>query len=280
MFLINPCHQTEGIFTISIGITFVLFFPRSVSNPTSLTGMRYFSKQEAEILHERVIRDDPSKSHKGENITKEEIRSTFTNWRLVAHVLATVTALSPMTALMAYGPQFVGSWGFDRLQANAMMAIGPSIGLFMTVLWGFLADKFGYRGIVALAGMAIWWLFLFLSRLLVNSSDGGARFGVLVIAAAFGGTWHPVNGSWMALNAPTAGERSITMAILIMSANASAIIGSQVFQEDDAPLYIVGWTTIVTLVSVGVIAMGCANMQYWVLNRRLKKAGSLKRYQL
>ena len=65
---------------MSIGIMFVLLFPRSVSNPTSLIGMRYFSKQEAEILHQRVIRDDPSKNHEGENFTKEEIRSTFTNW--------------------------------------------------------------------------------------------------------------------------------------------------------------------------------------------------------
>lgn len=241
--------------------------------------MRYFSKQEAEILHERVIRDDPSKSHKGENITKEEVRSTFTNWRLIPHIIATVAGLSPMSALMAYGPRFVGEWGFGRLRANAMMSIGPSVGLFLTIAWGILADKFGYRGLVAFAGMSIWWLFLFISRLLVNSSNGAARFGVLTVAAAFGGTWHPVNGSWMALNAPTAGERSITMAILIMSANSAGIIGSQLFQAGDAPLYLVGWTMIVLLVSFGLVAMISANLQYWILNRRLVKAGLTKRYQ-
>ena len=257
----------------------MLFFPRSVSNPTSLTGMRYFSKQEAEILHERVIRDDPSKAHKGENITREEVRSTFTNWRLLAHIVATVAGLSPMSALMAYGPRFVGEWGFGRLRANAMMSIGPSVGLFLTVAWGILADKFGSRGLVALAGLFIWWLFLLISRLLVDSDNGAARFGVLTVAAAFGGTWHPVNGSWMALNAPTAGERSITMAILIMSANASGIIGSQIFQERDAPLYFAGWTTIIALVSVGFVAMMFANAQYWFLNRKLKRLGSTKRYQ-
>ena len=264
---------------MTIGITFVLLFPRSVSNPTSLFGMRYFSKQEAEILHERVIRDDPSKNHQGENITKEEARSTFTNWRLITHIIATIAGLSPMSALMAYGPRFVGEWGFGRLRANAMMSIGPSIGLFLTVAWGFLADKFGYRGLVALAGLFNWWLFLFISRLLVNSPNGAARFGVLTVAAAFGGTWHPVNGSWMALNAPTAGERSITMAILIMSANSAGIIGSQLFQEGDGPLYVRGWTMIVVLVSFGLIAMISANIQYWMLNRGLKKTGSAKRYQ-
>lgn len=132
---------------------------------------------------------------------------------------------------------------------------------------------------MALGGIFIWWLFLFISRLLVDSSNGAARFGVLTVAAAFGGTWHPVNGSWMALNAPTAGERSITMAILIMSANSAGIIGSQLFQEEDAPLYFVGWTMIVVLVSFALVAMMSANVQYWLLNRKFKKAGSPKRYQ-
>ena len=39
----------------------------------------------------------------------------------------------------------------------------------------------------------------------------------------------------MALNTKSAGERSITMAVFIMAANAAGIIGSQLFREDDGP---------------------------------------------
>lgn len=78
----------------------------------------------------------------------------------------------------------------------------------------------------------------------------------------------PVNGSWMALNAGSAGERSITLAILIMSANTSGIVGSQLFQQQDGPRYRTGWTAILGLVTAAVVSAVAANLQYWLLNRR------------
>ncbi len=77
----------------------------------------------------------------------------------------------------------------------------------------------------------------------------------------------------MALNARSAGERSITMAIFIMSANCSGIIGSQLFQAKDKPLYRTGWTVIVSIISVALFFTILANFQYWYLNRRLRRAG-------
>ena len=82
-----------------------------------------------------------------------------------------------------------------------------------------------------------------------------------------------MNGSWLALNAKTAGERSITMAVFIMGANISGIIGSQIFQAEDAPLYKTGWTVILVLVSLALLMSIVANLQYWLLNRFQKRVG-------
>lgn len=83
----------------------------------------------------------------------------------------------------------------------------------------------------------------------------------------------------MALNAQTAGERSVTMAIFIMAANTSGIIGSQLFQQNDGPLYPIGWTAILALVSLSLACSVVANVQYYILNRRGgRKDGSLYRY--
>lgn len=126
---------------------------------------------------------------------------------------------------------------------------------------------------------------------MVFSPDGHTRFALLTLTHAFGWQWRklnhkvdrlndtndlidPLNGSWMALNAGSAGERSITMAILIMSANTSGIIGSQLFQEHDAPLYKTGWTAIMALASVGLVMAVIANLQYFFLNgRRIGRKG-------
>lgn len=58
------------------------------------------------------------------------------------------------------------------------------------------------------------------------------------------------------------------MAIFIMAANTSGIVGSQLFQQEDAPLYRTGWTIITVLVSVSLLASVVSNIQYRLLNRR------------
>ena len=81
----------------------------------------------------------------------------------------------------------------------------------------------------------------------------------------------------MALNAGTADERSVTMAILIMSANTSGIIGSQLFQQQDGPLYRTGWSVILALVTVALVASIAANAQYYFLNgRRFTRNGKYR----
>ena len=77
----------------------------------------------------------------------------------------------------------------------------------------------------------------------------------------------------MAMNARSAGERSITLAILIMSANTSGIIGSQLFQSQDAPFYPIGWSAIIALISVALLSGAATNAQYWFLNRRQLNKG-------
>lgn len=63
------------------------------------------------------------------------------------------------------------------------------------------------------------------------------------------------------------------MAIFIMSANVAGIIGSQIFQAEDAPLYRTGLTAILAIVSVSLGMAALANVQYWVLNRVQKREG-------
>lgn len=84
------------------------------------------------------------------------------------------------------------------------------------------------------------------------------------------------HGAWMALNAKSAGERSVTLAIFIMSANIAGIIGSQIFQAKDAPLYYTGWTVIMALVSVAFLSSIIANLQYRLLNKFQKRTGEAR----
>ncbi|KAL6241069.1 hypothetical protein RBB50_011972 [Rhinocladiella similis] len=265
----------EGVFTILVGILFTALCPRSTSNPTCLIGIRYFDERESQILTRRVVLDDPTKHHLHKNITGAEIKRTLLNWRLYPHVIFTIAGLAPSSTMWSYAPTLVNSFGYERLRSNALVSIGQWIQLVINISWGFLADRLGQRGPLVFLGMLLWWVFALSCRLLIYSNDSRKRFALLTLAISFGSIWHPVNGSWMALNAHTAGERSITLAIFIMSANCSGIVGSQLFQQGDKPLYRVGWTVIVALVSLALFFTIWANVQYRLLNRRLRSRGLL-----
>lgn len=85
-----------------------------------------------------------------------------------------------------------------------------------------------------------------------------------------------INGAWVSHNAQTPGERSIAMAIHIMSANCAGLVGKQLFRSEDAPKYHKAWTTIVGLSAAAVGFSLLASLQYWLGNKRQLSRSGLK----
>ncbi|KAH6678850.1 major facilitator superfamily domain-containing protein [Plectosphaerella plurivora] len=264
----------EGIFTVLIGIFFLAVFPKSTSNPTSLFGARYFTERERLILTERIIRDDPSKAQPRQRISWKELRETLSNWRLLPHVGLTICGIAPSSAFGSYAPSLVVGMGYGRLESNALVSIAYWILLFSILLWGWASDRMRIRGLWVLLGMVIFWAFNLGNLSLAGSSNGAVRFAILTLTIAISWPWHPVNGSWVSLNAKTASERSISMAVHIMAANSGGIVGKQIFREEDAPVYRQGWRLVVILTSIAVFCSLLANLQYYFGNgRKLARSG-------
>lgn len=59
------------------------------------------------------------------------------------------------------------------------------------------------------------------------------------------------------------------MALHIMAANCSGLVGKAIFREEDAPLYPVGFTIILGLSVAGVVLSIVANLQYYFGNGRV-----------
>ncbi|VUC26854.1 unnamed protein product [Clonostachys rosea] len=286
----------EGIFTVLIGLTFLLFFPDQVTNPKSLLGLCYFNERETQILYQRVIRDDPSKKQVGTHITLEDFKSTFTNWRILPHIGFTIAGMAPPQVMGSYAPTLITSFGYSGLQSNAMVSIGYWGLLFCNLLWGWAwyvllysnlsiseianhfepSDRLGVRGPMVLLGFILGLGFNIGNKIAVTSTSAHTKFAILITSIVFSWPWHAVNGSWLSLNARTPGERSITMALHIMAANCSGIVGKALFREDDAPYYPRGFSIIVALSAVGVFLSALANLQYYFGNDRVLKRKGLR----
>ncbi|ROV89499.1 hypothetical protein VSDG_08513 [Cytospora chrysosperma] len=270
--------QLEGIYTVITGILFLVIFPKAPENPVSFMKIRLFNDRESHILKRRVDLDDPSKAQGRPHVSWSEFKRTFQNWRLIPHFLTGLCGMAPSWTMGSYAPILVASFGYGRLTANAYVSIGGWILLVSNAAWGYLADKYQRRGAMVFIGILAFWCFTLGNRLSVYSENETQRFALLVVGVAFSSCWHPTNCSWVSLNAKTPEERSISMAIMIMSANLAGIIGTQLFREDDAPHYPMGWTAILILVSLALVFTVLANLQYFVLNRRLRNKEGARLY--
>ena len=63
------------MFTCVVGILFATLFPKSLFEPKSAFGFRYFTDREADILHRRIIFDDPRKLQEKKWIDWAELRN-------------------------------------------------------------------------------------------------------------------------------------------------------------------------------------------------------------
>lgn len=62
-----------------VAACFIIVFPRSTDRPVSLFGLRYFDQREAQILTQRVLRDDPTKIHAKPHVSREEFKAAVSS---------------------------------------------------------------------------------------------------------------------------------------------------------------------------------------------------------
>ncbi|KAG7102265.1 putative transporter like protein [Verticillium longisporum] len=142
----------EGVFTVVVGVTFLSFFPKSPSKPTSLFAFGWFTERERQIMVARILRDDPSKSQSRPSISWQETKQ------------AASQALS----------KFYGTSA--KLESNALISISYWMLLFSILFWGWAADRTRIRGLWVILGLVIFWALNIGSWSLAASHDKAARF--------------------------------------------------------------------------------------------------------
>lgn len=149
----------EGILTIVVGIVFGLVMPHSPSNPRNIFGHDYFTEREKKILVNRIVIDDPVKQVKHKWVKWVEVKTAFSRWYVYPQLLITFCSIAVISPLGSYGPSIIASYGYGRLQANALSSIGGWATIVLALTWGYLADKTRRRGILVLISVTFGFIF-------------------------------------------------------------------------------------------------------------------------
>lgn len=80
-----------------------------------------------------------------------------------------------------------------------------------------------------------------------------SRWGLWTTINAFAIGYHPVHNSWVQLNCRDPRERSVSIAMWVMSAISCLMVGTQYYRANDVPFYRKGLRIQFAMVAIGML---------------------------
>ncbi|KAL3423276.1 hypothetical protein PVAG01_05023 [Phlyctema vagabunda] len=207
----------EGIFTIIIAASLLLFLPGSPEHPTPLfvsRGLIHITPADGLILQQRIADETLGKVYRSqhEKITPAIVWKTVCHWQRWPHFFATSLIFSTWSPLTTYHPSIIMSLGFNRISANALASIGPFMALAVLFFFAYLSDHTNRRGLVVFIAIICYLITLIVARITVRHASKWGRWGIWTAVNAFSVGYHPAHNTWMQLNCSDPAERSVSIA--------------------------------------------------------------------
>ncbi|KAK2782504.1 hypothetical protein FQN53_009743 [Emmonsiellopsis sp. PD_33] len=264
----------EGLFTLVFGILSIGLMPASPTQTANwLRGKKgWFTEREEVIMVNRVIRDDPSKGsmHNRQAITPKLLWKSLGDYDLWPLYLLGLTFQTPQITVHRYFTLTLRRLGFDTFKTN-LLAIPQSV-LHMITMIGisYTAEVFQSLTIPAVVGQ--FWCLPFLVYIYVadiNKINIWAAWAVLTLLLGYPNS-HAIQVGWNSRNSNSVRARTVSAAVYNMFVQASSIIGSNIYRQDDAPRYRLGNRVLVSLNVVNIFLYAFTKI-YYVLRNKYKE---------
>ncbi|KAH7029822.1 major facilitator superfamily domain-containing protein [Microdochium trichocladiopsis] len=262
----------EGLLTLVIGL---LSFGMMPAGPTETKGWLrgkngWFTPREEEIIVNRVIRDDPTKSsmHNRERITLSLLWKSICDYHLWPFYLFAFSNFLPIVPPKQYLVLSLRTLGFDVLHTNLLSIPNQVLGIITMLGISWLAERTG-RPVLALLVPQFWALpFLIWLRVgYTAASNPWAVWAVMTVLCSAPLT-HPIIVSLVSRNSNAVRSRTVSAALYNMCVQAGAMIGVNVYRTEDAPLYRVGNTALLVVIGYNIVIFTGAWFFYRAQNQR------------
>ncbi|KAI0128685.1 inner membrane transporter yfaV [Xylariales sp. AK1849] len=227
--------------TVSVIIFFLLLGSPETSKPLGSTGLARFTPREQGVLRKSLEVDDSEKKPgaQGMRIPLRIVGKTVDHYKRWLHFVSTFCVFS--------------TWSFDRITANALTAVGASLALVVVLVFAYASDRTNQR----------------VARSVHPHVGKWSCFGLWTAINSSAVGYHPIHNSWLQLNCKEPAERSISIAMWVMSAMLGLMMGTQYFRADDTPFYDKGLRTTIIRVLIGMAFAISQVLVYKVHNQRV-----------
>ncbi|KAL6244386.1 hypothetical protein RBB50_008628 [Rhinocladiella similis] len=259
----------EGTLTGLIGIATYFYMPPSPCQTASRFRGKdgWFSVREEKIMVNRILRDDPSKGdmHNRQAVTPKLLYYAKCDWEMWPIYLIGLSFLIvnyPATQYLS----LILKQSFGRFEVN-MLTI-PSYVLFIINLlfWTWVSEKTNQRFLTGLVSQ-IWAMpLLIASELLPAEASKWAKYTLVTLLV---GTpyVHAIHVAITSRNAGSVRTRTVASALYNMFVQASNIIGSNIYRNNDKPMYRTGNKILIAICAYNIVLFLGAKAFYVWRNR-------------
>jgi hypothetical protein len=230
----------EGTITFCIGVfSFGLMPPGATQTKHWFRGKNgWFNEHEEHILVNRILRDDPSKGdmNNRQSIGISLLWKAICDWEQWPLYLIGITAYVPPAPPSNYLSYILRQLGFSVFEAN-LLAI-PSQVLFavqlLIVTW--LSRKFKERSIIS--SLSNIWIFPWLVALVTLPGSANPWIRYVLLSGLLSYPYcHAILVGWNAKNSNSVRTRAVSAAFYNMFVQSGNIIATNIYRDDDQPLY-------------------------------------------
>jgi hypothetical protein len=198
----------------------------------------WFTEREEIIMVNRTLRDDPSKGdmHNRQGLSLGLLWEALTDYDLWPIYILGLTVFLPNTPNQAYLTLIIQSLGFDTFHTNLLSIPAFVIFLFQLIFWTWFSEKINNRFLTI--AMSQFWMLPLLITLEVLSKDSNRWDRYVLSILLYGYPYvHAIIVAITSRNAGSVRTRTVGSAIYNMTVQASSIISSNIYRNDDKPLY-------------------------------------------
>ncbi|ODV82160.1 MFS general substrate transporter [Suhomyces tanzawaensis NRRL Y-17324] len=264
----------EGLFTLLVGIFAYFKMPASaVQTKAWYRPKGWYTEREEKIVVNRVVRDDPTKGdmNNRQPVGPKELLHTLLDYDLLPIYIFRLFADICTAPVATYLQIVLRHMGFSTFQTNALTIPYNVIAIITMIGLSVLSERLKSLAF-ALALIPIW----ILATLIPLRFWGDAQkniwgtWGLLTVLLGHAPSW-PLTISWCSYNSNGVRTRAVSAAVVNMFSQAAAIIGSNIYRKDDAPLYKRGNQVLIGI-TFATLAVAILSRFYYQFRNKQKEA--------
>ncbi|ORY13568.1 major facilitator superfamily domain-containing protein [Clohesyomyces aquaticus] len=264
----------EGMLTGCIGVVAWFYLPPSPTQTASKIRGKdgWFNEREEKIMVNRILRDDPSKGdmHNRQALSFKMIWQCLCDYHMWPIYLIGLSWTIPMTPQQAYLTLQLKAIGFNTFQTNLLTIPAYVLFILQLLFWTWTSEKVNNRFLVGLASQ-IWVLPLIIALELIpshTSAWGKWSLSTLVVGYPY---VHAILVTITSRNAGSVRTRTVASAIYNMCVQASNIISTNIYRDDDKPMYRRGNKVLIGICVYNFALFVGTKVYYVSVNRKREK---------